>query len=359
MTTISTLIMAGGSGTRFWPRSREKKPKQFLKIFGNETLIQSTINRFLPLTSKENIFIISKEVQKEEIEKQNLTVPVENILFEPTGKNTLPCIGLASLIMIRQNPDGIIIVTPSDQLIDNHPLFRETIKTAIEIAEKENGFVTIGITPSKPATGFGYIEIESQLKTGNDIAAYKVKQFVEKPNLETALKYVNAKTFFWNSGMFIFKSSVLWDAIKRFSPDIFAALIEIESHIGKPSFNSELNRIYSSIEEISIDYGIMEKADNVYLVKGDFVWNDLGSWEQVYELSEKDASNNATYGEVLLEDTENSCVYTSQGIIAVMGMKDILAVQDGNATLICKRERGEDIKKLVERLRSPELNKYI
>ena len=359
MTTISTLIMAGGSGTRFWPRSREKKPKQFLKIFGNETLIQSTINRFLPLTSKENIFIISKEVQKEEIEKQNLTVPVENILFEPTGKNTLPCIGLASLIMSRQNPDGIIIVTPSDQLIDNHPLFRETIKTAIEIAEKENGFVTIGITPTKPATGFGYIEIESLLKTGNDIAAYKVKQFVEKPNLETALKYVNAKTFFWNSGMFIFKSSVLWDAIKRFSPDIFAALIEIESHIGKPSFNSELNRIYSSIEGISIDYGIMEKADNVYLVKGDFVWNDLGSWEQVYELSEKDASNNATYGEVLLEDTENSYVYTSQGIIAVMGMKDILAVQDGNATLICKRERGEDIKKLVERLRSPELNKYI
>jgi len=359
MSNIYSLIMAGGSGTRFWPRSREKKPKQFLSVFGKETLAQSSINRFLPLTPKENIYIISKLIQQEEIARQNLTINPENIIYEPNGKNTLPCIGLAALFLQKKDPEGIIVVSPSDHMINNQPLFRETIHAACRIAEEYNGIVTIGITPSFPSTGYGYVKTDTEIDPGTDIKAYKVKSFVEKPDIETARQYCSTGEYFWNSGIFVFKCSVLWDAIHKFTPDIFNSLNEIGSHIGTPQFNEELNRIYSAIESISIDYAIMEKADNVYLVKGDFIWNDLGGWEQVYELTEKDEFKNSTVGQVLLEDTENSYVYSQNGIIALMGVKDMLVVQDGNATLVCKRERSEDIKKLVDRLKLTGFNEYI
>jgi len=358
MSNIYSLIMAGGSGTRFWPRSREKKPKQFLSVLGNETLIQNSVNRFLPITPKENIYIISKLIQQEEIVKQNLTINLENIIFEPTGKNTLPCIGLASLFIQGKDPDGIIIVSPSDQLVDNLPVFREAIHTACSIAENYNGIVTIGITPSYPATGYGYIRTENKISTITGTDAFKVKCFVEKPDSATASQYCSSGEYFWNSGIFVFKCSVLWEAMKKFAPDIFASLSEIGKFIGTSQYNEKLNKIYNAISAISIDYAIMEKADNVYLVKGDFIWNDLGGWEQVYELTDKDEFRNATVGNVLLEDVENSYIYSEKGIIAIMGVKDLLVVQDGNATLVCKRERSEDIKKIVERLRLKGLTEY-
>jgi mannose-1-phosphate guanylyltransferase len=359
MNNIYSLIMAGGSGTRFWPRSREKKPKQFLSIFGNETLAQSSINRFLPITPKENIFVISKLVQKEEITRQKLTINPQNIIYEPTGKNTLPCIGLAALFIQKIDQDGIIVVSPSDHLVENQPLFRETIQTACRVADEYNGIVTIGISPTFPSTGYGYIRTEAEIDPYSEIKAFKVKHFVEKPDIETARQYCSTGEYYWNSGIFVVKCSVLWDAIRKYTPDIFNSLTEIGKYIGTPQYNTILSRIYNAIDGISIDYAIMENADNVYLVKGDFVWNDLGGWEQVYELTEKDEFKNATVGEVLLEDTENSYVYSQNGIIALMGVKDMLVVQDGNATLICKKDRSEEIKKIVEQLKMKGLFKYI
>jgi mannose-1-phosphate guanylyltransferase len=359
MNNIYSLIMAGGSGTRFWPRSREKKPKQFLSILGKETLLQASVNRFLQITTKENIYIISKLVQKEEIAKQNLPINPENILYEPIGKNTLPAIGLASLFIQKKDPHGIVIVSPADHLVDNQPAFREAINAACRIASNYDGIVTIGITPSYPSTGYGYISIDKEIDSGSGIKAFKVNRFVEKPDIETAVMYCSKGEYFWNSGLFVFKCSVLWDAIRKYTPSIYGSLKEIGNHLDSPNYFEEISTIYNTINGVSIDYAIMEKSVNTYLVKGDFLWNDLGSWEQIYEIAEKDEFKNASEGQVMFEDTENSYVYSHDGIIALIGVKDLLVIQDGNATLVCKRERAEDVKKLVERMKSLGLKEYI
>lgn len=359
MSNIYILIMAGGSGTRFWPRSRDKKPKQFLNILGEESLLQSSVNRFLLITNRENIYIISNLVQKDEIVKQNLTINPENILYEPVGKNTLPAIGLASLIIQKRDPHGIVVVSPADHLVDNQPAFREAIKTACKIASNYDGIVTIGITPTYASTGYGYISTDKEIESGSEIKAFKVNQFVEKPDIKSAMKYYSMGEYYWNSGLFVFKCSVMWDAIRKYTPAIYSSLKEIRNHLDSPDYFEEITSIYNSINSVSIDYAIMEKADNNYIVKGDFLWNDLGGWEQVYEMTDKDEFKNAFEGQVLFEDTENSYVYSQGGIIALMGVKDLLVIQDGNATLVCKRERGEDIKKLVERMKSLGLKEYI
>jgi len=355
---IYSLIMAGGSGTRFWPRSRDKRSKQFLAIFGNETLIQSTINRFLPIVPMDNIYIISKQLQKEEILRQNLTINSDNILYEPVGRNTLPCIALGSMFIQRRNPDGIIIVSPSDHLVGNLPLFRNTIKAACKMAADNDVIITIGINPVSPATGYGYIRKADKVCSEKGIDFFKVKCFVEKPDFEIAEQYYTSGEYLWNSGLFIFKNSVLWNAITEFAPNLYDSLMEINKYIESPSFEDQLAKKYGSVEAISIDNGILEKAGNIYVVKGSFRWNDLGGWEQVYELSEKDASGNATVGNVVLRDTENSYVYSQNGLIVLMGVKDMLVVQEGNATLVAKRNKSEDIKQLVKLLKSKDLHEY-
>jgi mannose-1-phosphate guanylyltransferase len=351
--------MAGGSGTRFWPRSRDKKPKQFLNVFGNETLIQNTINRFLPLAHRDNIYVISKHLHQEEILKQNLTIDNSNILYEPVGKNTLPCIGLAALFIKRKNPDAIIVVTPSDHLVGDLPLFRETIMSACNVAAENDGIVTIGINPTFPATGFGYIQLANKVRSGTEIDAYKVKSFVEKPDSETAEKYLASEEYLWNSGMFVFKCSALWDAIEKFTPALFDSLKEIDKYIDTPQFYEQLSLLYKSIDSVSIDYGIMEKADNTFVVKGDFQWNDLGGWKQVYDLSEKDSAGNATSGNVVLMDTGNSYVYSQNGLVALMGVRDLLVIQHENATLVMKIDESENIKNLVGFLKNKGLDEFI
>jgi mannose-1-phosphate guanylyltransferase len=355
---IFSLIMAGGSGTRFWPRRRDKKPKQLLSVFENETLIQSTINRFLPIIPIDNIYIISKQLQKEEILMQNLTVNNDNILYEPVGRNTLPCIALASIFIRRRNPDGIIVVSPSDHLVRNLPLFRSTIKAACKMAADNNVFITIGINPESPATGYGYIRKADKICSDNGVDFFKVRRFVEKPDLITAEQYFASGEYLWNSGLFIFKSSVLWNIIAEFTPILYDSLMEIDKYMNSPVFEKQLTTIYGSVEAISIDNGLMEKAGNIYVIEGGFQWNDLGGWDQVYELSEKDGYGNATAGNVVVMDTENSYAHSDKGLVVLMGIIDLLVVQDGNATLVANRNKSEEIKQLVTLLKSKELHEY-
>jgi mannose-1-phosphate guanylyltransferase len=356
--TVFNLITAGGSGTRFWPRSRDKKPKQFLSVFENETLIQSTINRFLPIIPMDNIYIISKQLQKEEILRQNLTIKSDNILYEPVGRNTLPCIALASMFIQRRNPDGIIVVSPSDHLVGDLPLFRNTIRTACKMAADNDVIITIGINPVSPATGYGYIRKADMICSNNGTDFFKVKRFVEKPDFKTAQRYFASGEYLWNSGLFIFRSSVLWNAIAEFVPRLYDSLIKIDKYKNSPLFEKQLARIYGSVEAISIDNGIMEKAGNIYVVEGGFQWNDLGGWEQVYELSEKDGSGNATVGNVVVMDTETSYAYSDKDLVVLLGVKDVLVVHDGNATLVANRNKSEEIKQLVTLLKSKELHEY-
>lgn len=360
MSKFHCLIMAGGSGTRFWPRSRKANPKQFLTIFGNESLIQATISRFANFIPDESIYVVSNKGQKDILEEQTSRLPKENLIYEPVGKNTLPAIGLAALFIAKNDPDGIMIVSPADHLTQNDKLFQETIESAAKIAEEKNGIVTIGITPNAPATGYGYIEIADEIKIGQTIKSFAVNRFVEKPNLETAQSYVDSGKFFWNAGIFVFKVSVFLEAVQKYAPNLHADLQKIAKTIGTASYEEILDKIYNQVDSISIDYGIMEKADNVFLVQGDFVWNDLGSWEEVYKYDQrKDENQNTGTGEVIFQDTKNSYVYAPGSLVAVVGMDDVIVVKDGDTILVCKRDHAEEIKGVVGEITRRKLDQYL
>jgi len=359
MNKLYTLIMAGGSGTRFWPRSKNVRPKQYLNIFGDDSLLQDTIGRFATFTEKENIYIVSSATQAEVLEKQASMLPKENLIYEPVGKNTLPCIGLAAMYAEKEDPEGIMVVSPSDHLIQNNELFKDTVLAAIKIADERDGIVTIGITPSYPATGYGYVQTAEDITGEEKIRQFKVERFVEKPSEEVATGYLNQGGFFWNSGLFVFKVSVFLDAVEKFAPALYADLRKIQVDLGKPEYPQTLDTIYRAVESISVDYGIMEHAQNIYLVEGNFDWNDLGSWESVYLTDKKDENGNAGAGEAILLDTKNSYVYSDEGLIAVVGLEDVIVVRDGNTTLVCRRDKAEDVKKIVEQLKKDNKNKYL
>lgn len=353
------LIMAGGAGTRFWPRSRVSKPKQYLSLFGEKSLIQESVQRFAHFIPEDCIYVVSAKSQKDILEEQTTNLPKQNMIYEPVGKNTLPAIGLAALFIADIDPDGIMIVSPSDHLIQNDELFRQTIESAVYIAKEKDGIVTIGITPKFPATGYGYVQTAEEVQIGQLIKSFAVNKFVEKPNLEVATGYLQSGGFFWNSGIFIFKVSVFLDSVQKYAPDLFADLMRIKEHISTDSYEEALDRIYNEVESISIDYGILEKANNVFLVQGDFVWNDLGSWEEIYKYDKKDENQNAQVGEVVFLDTKNSYVYAPNSLVAVVGLEDIIVVQEGDTILVCKRDRAEDIKAVVSEITRRKLDQYL
>lgn len=359
MENIYTLIMAGGSGTRFWPQSKTAKPKQYLSIFGGESLLQSTISRFATFAETGKIYVVSSKTQAKVLEEQTPMLPKRNLIYEPVGKNTLPCIGLAAMFAELENPDGIMVVSPSDHLIENIDLFRDTVLTAVKIARDKDGIVTIGITPTYPATGYGYVQTNAEITGTDKIRQFKVERFVEKPNEETAAGYITNGGFYWNSGLFVFKVSVFLDAVKQFAPDLYNDLKKIQATIGTHSFDATLDTIYRAVQGISVDYGIMEHAKNIYLVEGNFVWNDLGSWESVYQVAGKNNDGNALSGDVMALNTANSYIHTDNGLVAVIGLDDVIVVQDGNTTLVCKRDRAEDVKKIVDQLKSENKNQYL
>ncbi|MFO7891001.1 MAG: mannose-1-phosphate guanylyltransferase [bacterium] len=352
------LLMAGGSGTRFWPRSREKTAKQFLNIYGKKSLIENTISRFEKIVSPENMYIVTKETQKKEIKNHIGNIPANNVIFEPVGKNTAPCIGLGALFIQHKDPEGILIVSPADHLIQKEKKFFQTLNTAVKVAEKNNCFVTIGITPDRPATGYGYIQSEKNIGPINNIDIYKVHTFAEKPDSETAEKFIESGDFYWNSGIFIFKVKTFFTAVKKFLPDLYKGLMEIKNSLGKKEFEKKLHIIYPRIKSISIDYGIMEKANNVYVVKGNFPWNDLGSWEQIYQISAKDKDGNVLNGNVITQEVQNSYISTDN-MLAVVGLKNVVIVQNDGATIVCRKDKSEDIKNIVEQLKKKNLKKYL
>ncbi len=359
MKNLYTLIMAGGSGTRFWPRSKTAKPKQYLNMFGTDSLLQSTIKRFSTFTETDNIYIVSGKNQANVLEEQTTMLPKENLIYEPVGKNTLPCIGLAAMFAEKENPDGIMVVSPADHLINNDELFKDTILAAVKIADELDGIVTLGIKPTFPATGFGYVQTAENITGSGKINQFKVERFVEKPDEATATGYLKEGSFYWNSGLFVFKVSVFLNSVKKFAPALYADLRKIQEDIGNPTFEQTLDTIYRAMESISVDYGIMEHAKNIYLVEGNFDWNDLGSWESVYLADKKDENGNAGSGESIFLDTKNSYVYSEKGLVAVVGLEDVIVVQDGNTTLVCKREKAEDIKKIVEQLKVNNKSSYL
>ena len=287
---LFVVIMAGGVGSRFWPSSKKEKPKQLIRIFGENTMIQDTVDRLDGFVKKENIYVITNELQKPRVVEQLDDVPEENIIAEPFGKNTAACIGLASILIHKKSKNAITIILPADHLIKDKKEFQETIDRAAKFAESSDSLVTIGIKPTRPETGYGYIQfIDDEVAEG----IYKVQTFAEKPNISTAKRFIESGDFLWNSGMFIWKTEVILNEISIYLPELYEGLLNIESAIGAETFKEVLTNVYGQLINVSIDYGIMEKSSKVYLTKGEFSWSDVGSWEEVYQLSDKDEDGNA------------------------------------------------------------------
>lgn len=356
------VIMAGGIGARFWPMSRTSRPKQFIDILGTgETLIQRTFKRFARICPKENIYVVTNQIYENQVKHQLPELPANNILLEPAMRNTAPCIAYANYKIKAVNPDANIVVAPSDHLIMDEELFAENIFAALKAAAENNWLITLGIKPTRPDTGYGYIQFDDAVKDENNHQIKKVKTFTEKPNLELAEKFLASGDFLWNAGIFIWSLKSINQAFEEYLDDIDDLFKEGEGLYNTDEEKPFINRIYASCRKISIDYGIMEKASNVYVLAADFDWSDLGTWGSLYDTRKKDENKNAVVGEnVLLYDTTKCIVNVPKDkLVVLQGLDDYIVVEDDNALLICRKEDEQQIRKFVSDIKTKKGEKFI
>ena len=350
------LILAGGSGTRFWPVSREQSPKQLQQFFGSGTMIQNTVQRLLPLISIENLYVGTHQQQALETLQQldSFAFSPNHLLAEPCSKNTALAIGLMAKIVEEKDSEAIMAIFPADHVVSNAKKFSQILKKAEVLAQK--GFlVTLGIPPTRPETGFGYLKQGLELEDSED--TYRVNRFEEKPDLSKAKKYLEQGTYFWNCGIFVWKASAILGELQQHSPDIHLQLETLmgclQNSSGKLDY-LELNekgcKLFSSLPSISIDYAVMENSSNVVMIASDIGWNDVGSWNALDEVCEKDFKGNILKGNILAQDCNNSIVHGQSRLIATLGLKDTVVVDTQDALLVCSKERSQDVKKLVESL---------
>lgn len=336
------VLMAGGNGTRFWPVSRKNTPKQFLKMFGEKTLIHEAFERNALVFGKENVFVCTNPLQKKMV-KENIGLPDDRIVLEPFPRDTAAAIGLSAIFAMEKFGECIVAMLPSDHLVPDKKAYSLALHKAVKIAEQGNEIVTIGITPSYPATSLGYIETGEKLGEN----AWKVRMFREKPNERTAREYIDSGNFFWNSGMFVFKASVMLDALQRFLPKHSEGLEKIR----KAGFDRKtMEKEFEKLEKTSIDYGVMEKAQNASVVKADFAWDDVGSWNALERIAASDSEKNSVMGKFFGLDSRNNVVFSDSGIVAGIGLENMVIAKFGEAVMVCKKNDVEKIKELVKKM---------
>ena len=353
----TALIMAGGRGERFWPKSRVNMPKQFLSLTGDgKTMIQLTVERILPIIDIDDIFIATNRLYKKLVMEQIPDLPEQNILCEPMGRNTAPCIGLGAIHISKKYDDAVMFVLPSDHLITHPQIFRKTLSDAAETAEAGDNLVTIGITPTYPETGYGYIKFDSAVTEG---AAFAVDRFVEKPDLETAREYLKSQQYLWNSGMFTWRVSTILNNMKEYMPDTYCGLMKIRDAIGTEKADEVLTDEFQKFQSESIDYGVMEKANNIYIISGSFGWDDVGSWLAIERLQQRNEFGNVINGNVVSIDTKNTIIQGGKKLFATVGVEDLVIIDTDDATLICAKNSTGDIKKIIENLRICNRTEYL
>ncbi len=353
----TALIMAGGRGERFWPKSRKNMPKQFLSLTDDgKTMIQLTVERISPMVKIEDVYVATNKDYKSLVLEQLPGLPEQNVLCEPVGRNTAPCIGLGAMHIAKKYDDAMMFVLPSDHLIKFNKMFIRTLQDACEVAEKDDNLVTIGIVPDYPETGYGYIKFDSQISDGN---AYKVERFVEKPSLEVAKEYLATEEYLWNSGMFIWKVSSILKNLQKFMPETFESLKRIQDAIGTEHEETVLEKEFYGIQSQSIDYGIMEKADDIYILLGAFGWDDVGSWLAVERIKKTNEFGNVVSGNIITVNTHNCVIQGENKLIATVGLDDMIVVDTEDATLICSKDHAGDIKKVLENLKICNREEYI
>lgn len=358
LNNLYAVIIAGGSGTRFWPLSRQDTPKQLLKIGGNKTLIQSTVSRISPFVTKEHTYIVTNPRHVESIGLQLTALTGTSydncFIVEPEAKNTAPAIGLAAVHIRNISSDAIMVVLPSDHVIRNEKKFKKTILHAMNVAG-DGYLVTIGINPDKPETGYGYIKSGKKIRN----AAYKVEKFKEKPDKEKAAQYLQKGNYYWNSGMFVWKAAAILDAIKECMPDLYKGLIKIGKALGTKKEEKVLKEVFSTLESESIDYGVLERAEKVAIVPADIGWSDVGSWHALDYVLPVDSDNNVKHGNIISIDNKNSILYGAERLVAAVGLDDMIVVDTADATLICPKNRAQEVRKIVDILKKRGAEEYI
>jgi len=356
---VYAVIMAGGSGTRFWPLSREMTPKQVLSIMGTGNLLRDTIDRLDGLIDREHLLVVTSRQQLEVIAPHLQDLDEANILIEPTPRNTAPCIGLAAIHIHRIDPDGIMLVLPSDHRITDTAAFQRIVRIGIEVVREKDPLVTFGIPPTRPETGYGYVQFDLN-SNGSREEVYRVKTFAEKPGPETARRFVKAGDFFWNSGIFLWSARRILAEMGEHLPEQYEQLRKIEKAYAGNDYEKRLTGFYNRIKPISIDYGIMEVAtSSIFMLKGDFGWSDVGSWDELYRILPKGARGNVNVGKTVAIDANNNLLYSQGKITAVIGLDNILVVNTPDATLICPLNRAQDVKLVVEKLRREGKKEYL
>lgn len=344
------VILAGGSGTRFWPLSRKKIPKQFLKLFSERTLIEETVNRLLPLIPAEKILIVTTEEYRKRILEFVPFISPKNIIVEPVGRNTAPAIALAAFKLSDKHGE-VMGVFPSDHLILKGKQFRTVLSLAEKVAKTSKHLITIGMKPDKPETGYGYIEMGTLYLKKNGLSVYSVRRFVEKPNPKMAKVFLAQKNFMWNSGMFVWRIDVFLKEVEDKLPDVYYG-IKKGIKINRNGICEIDRKIYEGLQTISVDYGIMEKSRKTLVIPADIGWSDLGSWASLAEVTEHDEGGNSIIaGGGVMYDVSNSLFFAKDKFVAGIGVKDLIVVSEGNAILICRKDRSQDVKKIVEYLK--------
>ena len=352
---MKCVILAGGSGTRFWPYSRYSRPKQLLNIVGEKSMLQLTIDRLKKIKKITDIYIVTRKDLYDTIIKEVEGVDTNKVIVEPSGKNTAPAIGMMASYFAIEDPNSIMGVFPADHLIVGHQKYERSINTAYHLAKKGENLVTIGIKPNYPSTAYGYIQYDEK-GSQEHIDAYQVKTFAEKPHQKLAERFVSSGDFLWNGGMFFWKVETFMHSLKKYMPDLADTLVNIgpKIHSGESFTN-----LWEMIEPESIDYGLLEKSENIYVVSGDFKWNDIGSWNALYDVLSSDKNGNIIKGCGKVMNANNNLIHSQDKFTAIVGLDDIVVINTDDATLVIPREKVEDVKDLVESLKTNGQEKLI
>ena len=337
--------MAGGSGTRFWPLSRKESPKQLLNIVGGNSMLQMTVDRLRKVKFVDDIFIVTRSDLSDKISETIEGIPKENIIVEPSGKNTAPCIGLSALRLEMLKKDSVMGVFPADHLIVGHQKFQKALKTANQLVLKKQSIATIGIKPTYPSTAYGYIQYTKDEVAGQ-VDTFHLKTFAEKPHISLAKRFIKSGDFLWNSGIFFWRVNVLLDLMKVHLPDLYKQLIKMKPIIKK---NQDISNLWESITPESIDYGLMEKVgSDAYVIKADFEWNDLGSWNALYDILPKNKGGNVVRGEGMVLNGKNNFIHSQDHFTAVVGLENVVIVHTDDATLVVHKDQVEEVRSMVD-----------
>lgn len=344
-------IIAGGSGTRLWPRSRQDRPKQFQSLYSDRTLLQETVDRLEPIVRPEDFYVIANQSHESIVRGQLEWLHPRNYVGEPMGKDTAPAVGVIATIIGRRDPDAVILISPADHVILKDAEFRRICQAAEKMAAEGPNIVTIGIRPTHAETGFGYIQMSDNKREIDGVDVHEVISFKEKPDHRTAEDYVSSWQYVWNSGMFVWTARTILDLFRDHAPEIYKLLVRYEGAIDTPDEEKVFNEIYEAFPRISVDYAILERAANIHVIPASIGWSDLGSWSALYDMMDPDEEGNCVVGEHIGLDTHNCLVYAKDKLITTIGLDNMIVVDTGDVVLVAPKGRAQDIKQLIEEIK--------